>query len=77
MKGKQKKIVLIRELENMVTFEWRTKFYVHYMYDVSCHSLFCLSLPLFVVFRGRYGHNHCNVFSLIISSFMQNSTNEE
>ena len=35
-----------------------------------------LSLPLVVVFRGHHGYNHCNVFSLIISSCMQDSTND-
>ena len=39
--------------------------------------LFCLSLPLVVVFRGHHGYNHCNVFSLIISLCIPNSTNEE
>ena len=28
-------------------------------------------------FRGHHGNNHCNVFSLILLSCMQNSTNEE
>ena len=41
-------------------------------------SFYFLSLiPLFVVFIGHHGQSHCNVFSLVISSRMQNSTNEE
>ena len=42
---KTRKIVLIIEPEDMVTFEWRTTFYVQYIYNVSCHSFFVFHYP--------------------------------
>ena len=63
--------------EGTVTFERRTMFYVQYICDVSCHSFFFSFITLIFGFHTLSWLEPLYVFSLIISSCMQNSTNEE